>query len=307
MSEAGVPVQRPGDPGGPMRRDDGGTGAAIRRAVRRRPVLVVASVLLLALTAIAIAAPWLAPFDPESLQPQHRLKAPGGEFVMGTDRYGRDVYSRVLYGGRISLLVGWSVTAGVLLFGGTIGLLAGFSPRADRTLMRVMDGLMAFPDVLLAIALMAALGPNVVNVIVALTAVYIPRMARIVRSSTLVVKEQLYVEAAHATGSSIGRVIVQHVLPGTLPAAMVQATVTFAYAVLAEAALSFLGVGAPPSIPSWGNIISDGRLYIRQAPWILIYPGIAVVTTVLAINMLGDALRDLLDPRMQSTLRKGNV
>lgn len=307
MSEAGVPVQRPGDSGGPMRRDDGGTGAAIRRAVRRRPVLVVASVLLLALTAIAIAAPWLAPFDPESLQPQHRLKAPGGEFVMGTDRYGRDVYSRVLYGGRISLLVGWSVTAGVLLFGGTIGLLAGFSPRADRTLMRVMDGLMAFPDVLLAIALMAALGPNVVNVIVALTAVYIPRMARIVRSSTLVVKEQLYVEAAHATGSSIGRVIVQHVLPGTLPAAMVQATVTFAYAVLAEAALSFLGVGAPPSIPSWGNIISDGRLYIRQAPWILIYPGIAVVTTVLAINMLGDALRDLLDPRMQSTLRKGNV
>lgn len=307
MSERGVPVQHPGDRGERTWRDDGGTRAAIRRAVRRRPVLVVASVLLLALTAIAIAAPWLAPFDPESLQPQHRLKAPGGEFVMGTDRYGRDVYSRVLYGGRISLLVGWSVTAGVLLFGGTIGLLAGFSPRADRTLMRVMDGLMAFPDVLLAIALMAALGPNVVNVIVALTAVYIPRMARIVRSSTLVVKEQLYVEAAHATGSSIGRVIVQHVLPGTLPAAMVQATVTFAYAVLAEAALSFLGVGAPPSIPSWGNIISDGRLYIRQAPWILIYPGIAVVTTVLAINMLGDALRDLLDPRMQSTLRKGNV
>lgn len=277
----------------------------IRHVSRRRPSILVGLSILLAFTLVAIFSSLIAPFDPEALQPEARLAAPGGEFLLGTDRYGRDVFSRLIHGASISLLVAWTVTVAVMILGGTIGLIAGFSKRADNVLMRIMDGFMAFPDVILAIALMAALGSNIVNVIIALTVVYIPRMARVVRSSALVIKEHLYVEAAGATGSSTLRILLRHVLPGTLPAAMVQATVTFALAVLAEAALSFLGVGSPPSIPSWGNIISEGRLYIRQAPWILIYPGVAIAVTVLAVNVVGDGVRDLLDPKMQSAFKKG--
>lgn len=202
------------------------------------------------------------------------------------------------------MLVAWSVTALVLVFGSLIGLVAGFFRKLDSVLMRVMDGFMAFPAILLAIALMAALGPNVINVIIALTAVYIPRMARVVRSTTLVVKENVFVEAAEATGASKLRILLRHVMPATLPAAMVQATLTFAFTVLAEASLSFLGVGSPPTVPSWGNIISEGRLYIRQAPWVLVYPGVVISVTVLAVNVVGDGLRDLLDPHLRSTIDK---
>lgn len=255
---------------------------------------------MLLMTVVAAFAPWLTPYDPESVNPQERLLPPGEAHPMGTDRYGRDVFSRVVYGARTSLLVGWSVMVGVTLLGGGLGLLASSSHRADRTLMRVVDGLMAFPDVLLAIALMAVLGSNVVNVIAALTVVYTPRMARVVRAAALSVLEEPYIEAARAAGATSARVLWRHVLPGAIPSAAVQATFLFAYAVLAEAALSFLGVGAPPYVPSWGNIINEGQLYVRRAPWIVTYPGVAVVLTVLGLNMIGDDLRDWLDPRLRS-------
>ncbi|HEY8418466.1 MAG TPA: ABC transporter permease [Limnochordales bacterium] len=270
----------------------------------RHPRLMVGGALLLMMTAAAVVAPWLTPYDPEAVNPQERLLPPGEAHPMGTDRYGRDVFSRVVYGARTSLLVGWSVMLGVTLLGGGLGLLASVSPRADRILMRVVDGMMAFPDVLLAIALMAVLGSNVVNVIAALTVVYTPRMARVVRAAALSVLEEPYIEAARAAGAAPARVLWRHVLPGTIPAAVVQATFLFAYAVLAEAALSFLGVGAPPYVPSWGNIINEGQLYVRRAAWIVIYPGVAVVLTVLGLNMIGDDLRDWLDPRMRSEREK---
>lgn len=274
------------------------------RFMLRHPRLMVGGALLLMMTAAAVVAPWLTPYDPEAVNPQERLLPPGDAHPMGTDRYGRDVFSRVVYGARTSLLVGWSVMLGVTLLGGGLGLLASVSPRADRILMRVVDGMMAFPDVLLAIALMAVLGSNVVNVIVALSVVYTPRMARVVRAAALSVLEEPYIEAARAAGAASARVLWRHVLPGTIPAAVVQATFLFAYAVLAEAALSFLGVGAPPYVPSWGNIINEGQLYVRRAAWIAVYPGVAVVLTVLGLNMIGDDLRDWLDPRMRSEREK---
>ena len=282
------------------------SGAAVRIGtfVRRQPGLLIAGLVLFIFTGAAFIAPWISPFDPEALAPMSRLLAPGQDHLLGTDRYGRDLWSRILFGGRISLLVAWSVTALALVLGSIIGLTAGFFRKLDNPLMRVMDGFMAFPAILLAIALMAALGPNVTNVIIALTAVYTPRMARVVRSATLVVKEHVFVEAAEATGASKFRILLRHVMPATLPAAMVQATLTFAFAVLAEASLSFLGVGSPPTVPSWGNIISEGRIYIRQAPWVLIYPGVVISVTVLAVNVVGDGLRDLLDPHLRSKLDK---
>lgn len=277
---------------------------AVMATVRRRPSLLIASFVLLFFTLIAVAAPWVTPFDPEALEPVARLLAPSQEHLLGTDRYGRDLWSRILFGGRISLLVAWSVTGIVLVAGSLIGLVAGVFRALDNPVMRVMDGLMAFPAILLAIGLMAALGSNVINVIIALAAVYTPRMARVVRSAALVVKQHLYVEAAEATGASKLRVLLRHVMPATLPAALVQATLTFAFAVLAEASLSFLGVGSPPTVPSWGNIISEGRTFIRQAPWVLVYPGVVISVTVLAVNVVGDGLRDLLDPHLRSTLNK---
>lgn len=277
---------------------------ALGAVVRRYPGLLIAGLVLFVFTGAAFLAPLVAPYDPEALAPMSRLQAPDQAHFLGTDRYGRDLWSRILFGGRISLLVAWSVTALVLVFGSLIGLVAGFFRKLDSVLMRVMDGFMAFPAILLAIALMAALGPNVINVIIALTAVYIPRMARVVRSTTLVVKENVFVEAAEATGASKLRILLRHVMPATLPAAMVQATLTFAFTVLAEASLSFLGVGSPPTVPTWGNIISEGRLYIRQAPWVLVYPGVVISVTVLAVNVVGDGLRDLLDPHLRSTIDK---
>lgn len=256
--------------------------------------------LLVALVAFtAVLAPVVAPYDPLRVEAARRLEPPSAEHWFGTDDFGRDLFSRVLYGARLSMWVG-GMTVLIASAGGiALGLLAGYFSRLDNPIMRVMDGLMAFPSVILAIAIMAALGPQVFNVIVALSAVQMPRVARVVRGVVLQLREFDFVEAARALGMDDRRIVLRHILPNCLSPLIVQTTFIFAYAVLTEASLSFLGVGAPPEVPSWGNILSEGRVYLRRAPWIALFPGIAIMATVLGSNLVGDGLRDELDPRVR--------
>src|SRR2546423_5046430 len=267
------------------------------RLVRRRATVV--GIVLLAVTlAVGTLAPVIAG-DPLRMEVSARLTAPGAAHWFGTDDVGRDVWSRVVYGARLSLLVGAAVVLLAFAIGLVCGLAAGYWRRLDNPVMRVMDGLMAFPAIILAIALMASLGPSVLNVIVAIGIVYAPRVARIVRGSVLVIRETTYVEAARALGASDAVVIARHVLPNCLSPVIVQASFVFAAAVLTEAALSFLGVGVPPYMPSWGVILAEGRLYIQQAPWLVIYPGVAIMLTIFRLNLFRDGLRDLLDPQIR--------
>jgi peptide/nickel transport system permease protein len=254
---------------------------------------------MLLMVTIALAAPWISSHDPLRLNPIERLRAPSADHWFGTDEFGRDVYSQVIFGARTSLLVGGMVMVCSSLVGIILGLAAGYYRTLDNVLMRITDGLMAFPGIVLAIALMASLGPQVANVVIALSLVYMPRMARLIRSAVLVAREMPYVEAAKASGAADRHIALKHILPNCIPPLIVQGTFIFAYAVLAEATLSFLGVGAPPYIPSWGNVISGGRLFIREAPWISLFPGIAIVITCLGLNLFGDGLRDALDPRLR--------
>jgi len=265
----------------------------------RRRITLVGAVLVALNVVIALLAPAVAPWDPLVLDVQNRLRAPGPGHWFGTDDVGRDVLSRVLYGARISVVVGGLVVLLSVAVGLVVGLAAGYYRRLDGPLMRVMDGLMAFPAIILAIALMASLGPSLRNVIVALGVVYTPRIARIVRGSVLVVREQPYVEAARALGVGDVGIVLRHVLPNCLSPVIVQSTFIFALAVLGEAALSFLGVGVPPFVPSWGNILAEGRLYIQQAPWLTLFPGAAIMGTILGLNLFGDGLRDVLDPKLR--------
>lgn len=276
-----------------------GTGALFLRMVRRRRVIAVGAAILLLILAAAAAAGWLAPYDPLALNIPERLRPPGRAHLFGTDDFGRDIFSRVLFGARLSLLVGVLVSVVAVSLGIVIGLITGSSPRTDRILMRIMDGVMAFPDILLAIALMATLGPSVRNVVIALGFVYTPRVARVVRASVLVIINQEYVEAARALGASRARILARHVLANSMSPVIVQATFIAAYAMLGEAALSFLGVGVPPHVPTWGGIIAAGQVYLRQAAWISVFPGAAIILSVLALNLLGDGLRDFLDPRLR--------
>ncbi len=269
------------------------------RMVRRRRVIGIGAAILLIVVAAAAAAAWLAPYDPLALDVPQRLQPPGRAHLFGTDDFGRDIFSRVLFGARLSLLVGMFVTILAVSAGIVVGLIAGSSPRADRILMRIMDGLMAFPDILLAIVLMATLGPSVRNVVIALGFVYTPRVARVVRASALVIINQEYVEAARALGASRVGILIRHVLANSVSPVIVQATFISAYAMLGEAALSFLGVGVPPQVPTWGGIIASGQVYLRQAAWISVFPGAAIILSVLALNLLGDGLRDFLDPRLR--------
>lgn len=269
------------------------------RILLRRKVAAAGAAIMLVSVAVALTAPLLATHSPLALDPADRLRPPGPAHWLGTDDVGRDIYSRVIYGSRISLLVGASVVTLASLAGLVMGLLGGFYRSLDYPIMRVMDGLMAFPGIILAIALMASLGPSLFNVILALSVVYTPRVARLVRGSVLVLREAQYVEAAQALGQRGPRILAAHILPNCLSPLIVQATFTFAAAVLGEAALSFLGVGAPPHIPSWGNILSDARTYLHQAPWMTLAPGAAIMATILGLNLLGDGLRDLLDPKLR--------
>ena len=273
-------------------------GAGTLRVLTRRRIVLVGLVLVVMVAAVGVSASVIAG-NPMRMDVSARLQGPGSAHWFGTDDLGRDVFARVVYGARLSLGVGLAVVAVALAAGLTAGLVAGYFRRLDNPVMRVMDGLMAFPAIILAIALMASLGPSITNVIVAIGVVYTPRVARVVRGSVLVVRETAYVEAARALGVSDLAIILRHVLPNCLSPIIVQGSFVFAAAVLTEAALSFLGVGVPPYVPSWGNILSEGRLYLQQAPWLVLYPGAAIMLTILGLNLVGDGVRDLLDPKIR--------
>jgi peptide/nickel transport system permease protein len=264
----------------------------------RRTTTLVGAVIMAVMLAVGLLAPLIGG-DPGHMDVAGRLTAPSRVHWFGTDDVGRDVWSRVVYGARLSLLVGVAVVALSFVVGVLCGVVAGYYRRLDNAVMRVMDGLMAFPAIVLAIALMAALGPSVVNVIVAIAVVYSPRTARVVRGSVLVIRETSYVEAARALGASDVTLIGRHILPNCLSPVIVQGSFVFAAAVLTEAALSFLGVGVPPYVPSWGVVLAEGRLYLQQAPWLVLYPGAAIMLTIFGLNLFGDGLRDLLDPKIR--------
>lgn len=272
------------------------------RWLRKNPTLIAGLLLLIVVATISLAAPWIATHDPQDLDPVVRMQPPSAEHYFGTDALGRDVFSRVVWGGRVSMVVGLTVAVLATLSGVLIGLTSGFVRWADGTIMRFMDGLMAIPGILLAIALMAVTKASLTTVIVAITIPEIPRVARLVRSLALTLREQLFVEAAHAVGSRLPVILWRHVLPNMVAPLIVQATFVAASAVLIEASLSFLGVGVPAQTPSWGNMMAEGRNFVAVAFHIILYPGILLAMTVLAINMLGDGLRDVLDPRLARQL-----
>lgn len=272
------------------------------RWARKHLTLMVGALLLIVIAALSVGAPWVAPFDPLDIDPLARMQPSSAEHWFGTDALGRDVFSRTVWGGRVSLIVGLSVGALATVFGVLLGLMAGFVHWADALIMRVMDGLMAIPGILLAIALMAVTRASLATVIVAITIPEIPRVVRLVRSLALTLREQLYVEAAHAVGTRLPMILARHVVPNMLAPLIVQATFVAAAAVLTEAVLSFLGVGVPAETPSWGNMMAEGRNFVAVAFHIILHPGILLAATVLAINMLGDGLRDALDPRLARQL-----
>jgi len=266
--------------------------------VRRYPTVAVGGALVLLLIAMALLAPFLATVDPTALAPVRRTRPPSPDYWFGTDMLGRDIYSRVVYGARVSLLVGFSVALLSSLIGLTIGLVSGFLRWADGVIMRVMDGLMSIPPILLAVALMALTRGSVQNVIMAITIAEIPRVSRLVRGVVLSLREQPYVDAAVAAGTRTPVIILRHILPNTLAPMTVQATYICASAMIIEAILSFIGAGTPPTIPSWGHIMSEGRALWQVKPFIIFFPALFLSVTVLAVNLLGDGLRDALDPRM---------
>ena len=267
--------------------------------LRRHPTLVGGLVILGALLFSALAAPLIAPRDPIALDVVNRLQAPSDEHAFGTDMMGRSVYSRVVYGAQVSLLVGFSVAFFATTIGLMVGLLSGFVKWVDVVVMRIMDGLMAIPSVLLAIAFMALAGSSIRNIIIAITIPEIPRVTRLVRGIVMTVREQPFVEAAVAAGTKDGPLLRRHILPTTVTPLIVQATYICASAIISEAYLSFLGAGVPPEIPSWGNIVAEGRALFTVAPWTVLFPSIFLALTVLAVNVVGDGLRDRLDPQMQ--------
>ncbi|HEX3500125.1 MAG TPA: ABC transporter permease [Stellaceae bacterium] len=248
---------------------------------------------------VAVLAPLIAPTDPNKLAMRNKFLPPSWEHPFGTDNFGRSQLSRVVWGARLSIVMGISVVALNAVFGTLIGALSGYFRRLDNPLMRVNDALMAFPAIILALAITAALGPSTFNAVLALAIVYIPRTARIVRASVLVVREMEYVQAAVAAGAGSWRILRYHILPNSMAPLIVQLSFLFAYAVLSEATLSFLGLGAPAPTPTWGNIMAEGRQYMREAAWIIAIPGAALAITVMGLNLLGDGLRDVLDPRLK--------
>ncbi len=270
--------------------------------LRRHPTIAVGATLLVVMAAIAIAAPWLGTSDPQALAPRNRLKEPSSLYWFGTDMLGRDVYSRVLYGARVSMIVGLSVAVLSTVLGLAIGLVSGYIRILDAVVMRIMDGLMSIPPVLLAIALMALTRASMENVILAITVSEIPRVSRLVRGVVLTLREQPFVEAAVATGTRLPAILLRHILPNTLAPLIVQATYICASAIITEAILSFIGAGTPPTIPSWGNIMAEGRALFQVAGYIILFPAIFLSITVLAVNLLGDGLRDALDPRLARRL-----
>ena len=274
------------------------SGPVIRQAVRHRTIVIGGGLVLL-VALVALGADFIAPHDPLQNNFRARLQPPDASHWFGTDHFGRDILSRVIFGGRLSLEIGLLVVVMTGIFGTLIGGLAGYFRALDNPIMRLMDALMAFPAILLAITVSATLGASVTNVVIALSIATTPHTARIVRASVLVVREMQYVEAARALGATDLRILVRHVLANSLAPLIVRLTFVFATAILAEAVLSYIGVGPPPPAPSFGNIIANGRDFMVEAPWVTIFPGLAIVACVLGLNLLGDGLRDALDPRIK--------
>jgi peptide/nickel transport system permease protein len=274
------------------------TWLRFKDALRRHPTAIAGGVVLLLMVGVALFAPWLGTTDPLALSPIRRLKPPSAAYWFGTDMIGRDVYSRVIYGSRVSLSVGLAVALLASVIGLAVGLVTGYLRWLDAVMMRVMDGLMSIPSVLLAIALISLTKASLQNVIVAIAITEVPRVVRLVRSLVLTLREQPYVEAAIASGTRLPAILLRHILPNTVAPLLVQATYICASAMITEAILSFIGAGTPPSIPSWGNIMAEARSLIQVAGSILLFPGLFLSITVLSVNLLGDGLRDALDPRL---------
>jgi peptide/nickel transport system permease protein len=278
----------------------------VRRGVigyaRRNPTVAFGGGLLVIMFLIAVLAPWLGTVDPTALAPARRTRPPSAEYWFGTDMLGRDIYSRVIYGTRVSLVVGFSVAVLASVIGLTIGLVSGMVRWSDTIIMRVIDGMMSIPPILMAITLMALTRGSIGNVILAITLAEIPRVARLVRGVVLALREQPYVEAAITTGTRTPMLIWRHILPNTIAPMSVQATYICASAMIVEAILSFIGAGVPPTIPSWGNIMAEGRALWQVKPFVIFFPAVFLSITVLAVNMLGDGLRDALDPRLAKRL-----
>lgn len=271
--------------------------AGLRRLFGNRAMLFGAIILAIVILA-ALLAPWVAPYAPNKLSIINKLKPPSMTNFFGTDEFGRDIFSRAIFAGRISLLVSLGVVVISTVLGVILGVAAGFFRRLDAPISRLLDAMMSFPDILLAIALVAALGPSLTTVILALGITYAPRLARIVRGSTLVLRELPYIEAAVAMGLPTWQILARHVLLNLASPILVQATFVFASAMLAEASLSFLGVGVSTDMPTWGTMLASGREYMNNAPWLMVFPGLAIVFSVLSLQLLGDGLRDLVDPRL---------
>ena len=281
----------------PVRRRSGALGF-----VQRHPTIALGIGLLLAMAFIAVLAPFLGTVDPAALAPAKRLRPPSGVYWFGTDAFGRDIYSRVMYGARVSLVIGFSVALLASVAGLSIGLVSGYVRALDGLIMRIMDGMMSIPPILLAVALMALTRASIQNVILAIALGEVPRVARLVRSVVLTIREQPYVDAARASGSTAPSIILRHILPNTLAPLIVQATYICGSAIIVESILSFIGAGTPPITPSWGNIMADGRTLWQVKPYIIFFPAVFLSLTVLAVNLLGDGLRDALDPRLAKKL-----
>jgi peptide/nickel transport system permease protein len=275
------------------------------RLVANRLALVGGAILLLVVVA-ALLAPLIAPASPDAITPKLRLAAPSAAHPFGADEFGRDVLSRVLYGTRISLQVGLIAIAASAVLGMIVGLVAGYARGlTDSIVMRVMDVVMAFPSILLALFIMAVLGSSLQNVVIAVSAAYIPFFARITRGQVLSLAESPFIEASRASGASHRRLVIRHVLPNILPVLIIQATTSLAFAILAEASLSYLGLGTQPPQPSLGRMLTEARPWLNQAPWLAIFPGLALMALVIGSNLLGDGLRDALDPRLRGTTEVG--
>ncbi|WP_152985627.1 ABC transporter permease [Brevibacillus choshinensis] len=271
------------------------------RKFSRRKTAAAGLVIVFAVVLLSLAAPILAPYDPiNDTDYSSRVASPSSDHFFGTDEYGRDIFSRILYGARVSIVIATGAILVSSAIGTMLGLIAGFyGGITDGVLMRIVDGIMSFPPILFAIGLMSALGSNPTNIIIALAVIYTPLFARLIRGCVLSIKEKDYIDAVKVMGGSDLRLMIKHILPNCLSPLLIQFTTYFAYAILAEAALSFIGLGVPQPEPSLGNILYDGRQYMREAPWISIFPGMAIAFTVLGLNLLGDGLRDYLDPRMK--------
>jgi len=270
----------------------------VREIVTSSPLVSIAAVVLVIIVLSALFASWVVPHDPVRLTPSVRLKPPSETYWLGTDAFGRDLFSRIIYGGRISLVVGAAAAVFAVVLGLTLGLLAGYIRWIDAVLMRMVDGLMAIPSILLAIAIVSLWGASLWTVLIAITIPEVPRVVRLVRSLVLSAREEPYVEAAIAAGSSTFLIMRRHLVPNTVAPLIIQGTYICASAILTEAILSFLGAGINPETPSWGNIMAEGRIYFQINPGIVLWPGLVVSVAILSINLLGDAVRDALDPRM---------